>query len=129
MPADADHADCDSALIQISASNIIDRSTVNMNRAPSRVPSFMSMLRAMNIVRKSSTMSEVISRTLTFSIALAPREIAARVRTITMNWKKITWPGACKNSFHTCTVSTPSPVSPPVMPSWKYFRHHPATTA
>ena len=90
MPAEADHADCDSALIQISGSNIIEVSTVNMNSAPSRVPSFMSMLRAMNIVRKRRTMSEVISRTLTFSMAFAPREMAARVKTTTMNWKKMT---------------------------------------
>ena len=75
------------------------------------------------------TNREIISTTLTFSIALAPFQIAARVRQITMNWKNITWPGFCRKEFHTSVVSTPSPVSPPVIPSWKYLIVQPATMA
>ena len=47
------------------------------------------------------TNSEHISITLTFSMALAPFQIANNVIAITKNWKKITEPEDCKNSFHT----------------------------
>ena len=117
MPAEHDQADCDNAFIQISGSNNRSKSTENMNVAPSRLPSSKSIHSDKKRDMNSRTKREIISTTLTFSIALAPFQIAARVSKITKNWKKITCPGDCKNEFQTSVVSTPSPVKPPVIPS------------
>ena len=100
-----------------------------MNIAPSSVPSEKSIQSESPRDMNRSTKREIIKIILTFSIALAPFHIAAKVNAITKNWKKITCPGDCKKAFHTSVVSTPSLVSPPVKPSWKYFIVQPATMA
>ena len=61
---------------------------------------------------------ETISVTLTFSIALAPFQIAAIVINTDNDWKKMTCVGSCRKSFQTCTVSTSEP-RPPRIAVWK----------
>ena len=100
-----------------------------MNNAPSRLPSDISIHNDNPSVMKRRTNNEVMRITLTFSIAFAPFQIARSVIAITRNWKKMTCVGDCRNEFQTSVVSTPSPVSPPEIPSWKYFKHHPPTIA
>ena len=116
-------------MIQTSGSDSIAGSTVNMNSAPSRLPSERSIHKERPRVMNKRTNSEVIKITFTFSMAFAPFHIARSVIAITRNWKAITCKGFCRNVFQTSVVSTPSPVNPPDIPSWKYFRHHPATMA
>ena len=85
---------------------------------PSSVPSSRSITKARKRAAKSKTKSDTIRMTLTFSMALAPFQMAAIVMMTAIAWKKTTSSGFCRNEFHTSTVST-SAVRPPRMAAWK----------
>ena len=60
MPAEHDHADCDRPLIHTSGSNNMSKSTVNMNSAPSRLPSLRSIHSERKSVKKSRANREIM---------------------------------------------------------------------
>ena len=60
MPAEQDHADCDSPLIHVSGWARISMSTLNMKMKPSKVPSFPSIISARARVRNSIANRESI---------------------------------------------------------------------
>ena len=62
--------------------------------------------------------SETIRITFTFSIALAPLQIAAIVITTAIAWKKMTSVGDSRKEFQTSVVSTSLP-RPPLTAVWK----------
>ncbi len=118
IPAEQDHADCERPLIQVSGCIRYSGWMVNMKTKPSRVPSSKSITKARKRATNRRTKRDVISQTLAFSMALAPRQMAAIVISIATAWKMMTWPGAWRKLFQTSMVSTPS-ASPPRMAAWK----------
>ena len=128
IPAEQDHADCESPLIQVLGSNRYSGWMLNMNVNPSSEPSERSIHIESTSESIRRTNKLVMRMMFAFSMPFAPDQMNRTVIAMTRNWKKMTRPAFSRKAFQTAVVSTPSR-NPPVSPSRKYWTHQPATTA